>query len=200
MLDSTQQVEQFMMLRGKDESELQAMCEGLNLEPEGTKEELIRRLVQFGEATPQKDILVPQAIALRTNDDHGQRMQQAYDAIKLWRKQIFEAKDNYREFTLTDTKGRTYTSRMRYIACAARALEVIIDKVWYHPETSQKDLIALLRGHPNRFEVNIIQRSTENGGSYIMLHVEPQKEEEHALPEDCPPNEPDDPGAYQEQV
>jgi hypothetical protein len=121
----------------------------------------------------QQDILIPQAIPLRSRDSHGQLIKGAPEAMKKWRKLIFEAQGNSKDFWLVNAEGKQYKAQLKYVLCSERALQRIIKDRWYHPHTSQKDLVTLLETHPEKFNVCIIQKTT-GGKSFMMLHCAPK--------------------------
>jgi hypothetical protein len=123
----------------------------------------------------QKDVLTPQTIPLRIRDDDGNIIEGALETMKKWRKLIFEAKGNTKDFWLVSSTGKKYKSKMRYILCSERALKAIIRRGWYYPHSSQRDLINLLKASPERFNVCIVQREM-NGKSFVMLHTELKRE------------------------
>jgi hypothetical protein len=55
-------------------------------------------------------------------------------------------------------------------------LKTILEGTWYDPRyVSQKELIDALRTNPENFFVTIIQKRTNKGGDFIMVHCEPRK-------------------------
>jgi len=175
-VETSEQVKQFLILSQKTASELRAICEGLKLDVSGEQSELLDRLIQLG-APEQVDFMQPQMIPLRTRDENGQVIAKAESAIKHWRYQIYNAKNNYKEFTMLNSKGKLYTARMKYILCPNTILQAVLKDKWYDPRyTGQNELIALLETTPERFNVAIVQRTNQKGSSWIMLHVEPKKE------------------------
>jgi hypothetical protein len=173
-IETSEQVKQFLILSQKNAAELRAICEGLKLETTGDQETLLDRLVQLG-APQQVDFMQPQMIPLRTRDERGKSIEPAAKAIYHWRGQIFNAKNNYKEFKMLNSRGQLYNMKMRYILCNNTILQKILDEKWYDPRyTAQGELINLLRSSPERFNVSIVQRTSQKGTSYVMLHAEPK--------------------------
>jgi hypothetical protein len=172
-IETAGQVEQLIKLQAKSEEELQALCEGLELSWEGTKAELIERLVGTGSKS-QRSITVAQAIPLRTRGDQGEPLTIATQSIKNWRRMIFEAKGNIQEFGLLNTEGQPYKARLKYIRCSEPTLMKIIKERWYLPLDYHKDLINLLELHPENFILSIIQKPDSRGQSWLMLHCTPK--------------------------
>lgn len=168
------QVEQFLKLQSKDKSELQAICEPLGLPTTGTKSEIIDRLVALTEIRTQRDVTLPQAIPLRTRDENSQLIPGAAETFKQWRKLIFNTKGNLKEFSLLNGKSRQYKARLRYVMCSEKTLKVILEKRWYLPHSSQRDLIELLKAQPENFTLCIVQKPDSQGSSWLMLHCEPK--------------------------
>jgi len=174
-VETSEQVQQYLILSQKTKEELQAICEGLKLDTTGNQEILLDRLIQLG-APAQTDFMQPQLIPLRSRTDDGDLIEAANKALLYWRAQIYNAKDNYKEFKMLNSKGKTYTLKMKYILCPQAILQKILKDKWYDPRyTAQGELINLLSTKPEAFTLSIVQRPTKQGKSYIMLHVEANK-------------------------
>lgn len=173
MLETKNDVEQFLTLQKKPEMELRAICEGMGLKTEGTKEQLINQLVSL-EIQEQRSVLVPQAIPLRTRDNNMQPLDAAIETMRHWRRLIFRAKDNVKEFQLLSNKGKPYAVSLQYLRCSTETLQKIIEKGWFLPLDYNKDLIELLRTDPDKFIASIIQKPDSKGSSWLMLHVVPR--------------------------
>jgi len=174
MIQTRSHVEQFLLLTAKEPPELRAICEGLQLKTEGTKEELIRRLI--GEdSTPQTSATLPQAISLCSKDPlNGKPMESAIEAFRRWRKTIFHGKGNIKDFQLLDSRGKQYKQRLRYLDCAPWQAIEIIENRWFYQHPSQADLLILIAMKPERFSFAIIRKETGNGNTFLMLHCQPR--------------------------
>ena len=175
MLETRDHVQQFLTLQNKNETELRALCEGTGLDTEGKKEELIDRLLTLG-LEEQSPVFVAQAIPLRTRDNNAQPLDAAIEAMRKWRKMIFEAKGNRKQFQLLNGKGKAYTANLKYIRCSTGTLQRIINDGWYLPLEKHSDLIGLLRKEPDAFTVSIIQKPDGQGNSWLMLHICPKSQ------------------------
>lgn len=173
-VETPKQVEQFLLLQKKSEPELQAMCEAFKLDTTGSKAELLDRLINLQEPQYQRNPARPQAIPLRTRGPNGQPLPHATEVLKQWRKTIFNGKNNLRPFSLINSRGETYQQKMRYAKCTEQALKVILENHWYMAHTSQRELVNLLRSHPENFNLNIVQKPDSQGNSWLMLHCEPK--------------------------
>jgi len=174
-IETAEQIQQYLVLQQKSETELRAICEGLELSTEGTKEELLER-VTSKQYIQQTDIIQPQAIPLRSRDDEGNLIQLAQKTYNTWRRLIYNSKMNWKEFKLLNAAGKEYTVKMRYILISDRALQKILTDKWYDPRyIKQKELIDCLRTNPEDFNVTIVQKFNSSGNSWIMLHAEPKK-------------------------
>lgn len=169
-VETKNQIDQFILLQKKSEAELRAICEGISLSLEGSRADLIDRLLSE-EPQTQHNIMIAQAIPLRTRGDRSEPLTAAVDAIKKWRKLIFEARGNNKEFQLLNGKGKPYTARLRYIKCSESTLRHIISNRWYLPLEQHRDLIHMLNDKPEKFILNIIQKPDGSGNSWLMLHV-----------------------------
>lgn len=173
MLETKSEVDQFITLQKKNTTELKAICEGMKLETDGSREDLIDRLLTL-DFIEQRPILVPQAIPLRTRNCNSQPLDAAINAMRYWRKLIFEAQGNRKEFQLLNSKGKPYSAKLRYIRCSSETLYQIIKGGWYLPLKHNQDLIELLLKETEKFEASIIQKPDGQGNSWLMLHVQPK--------------------------
>jgi len=172
MLETRTEVEQYLLLQKKSEQELRVVCGEMDLKTEGTKEQLIDQLASL-ETKQQRSILVPQAIPLRTRDENMQPLDAAIETMRHWRKMIFTAKNNVKQFKLLSREGKPYTTDLPYIKCSTETLKKIIEKGWILPLDYNRDLIGLLKTEPDRFIANIIQKPDSKGKSWLMLHLTP---------------------------
>lgn len=174
-IETADQIQQYLVLQEKTETELRAICEGLELSTEGTKEELLEH-VTSKQYIQQTDVLLPQAIPLRSRDDHGELIQLAQKTYNKWRRLIYNTDKNWKEFQLLNASGQEYAVKMRYILISPKALQKILDDKWYDPRyIKQHELINCLRTNPEDFNVTIVQKFNSSGNSFIMLHAEPKK-------------------------
>lgn len=173
-VETPKQVEEFLLLQSKKESELQAMCEAFQLDTAGNKADLIDRLVSTQEPQYQRNPARPQAIPLRTRGPDGKPLPHASEVFKQWRKAIFHGKKNLKSFTLINSRGQDYQQKLRYAKCSPAALKVILENHWYMAHTSQRELVNLLNSHPENFSLTIVQKPDSQGNSWLMLHCEPK--------------------------
>ena len=169
-LRSPDQIKQFLNLNKKNESELQAICEGLNLSLDGTKKELISRLLSQG-IVVQRDLTIPQLIALRTVDDRKQPIEEAREAMLQWRKFIFDS-GKIGNFKFSNAKGQSYTTRMKYIKLKTETLQKILDNGWYLEQEYNRDILSALKAAPENFTSAIVLRKRKEGINWLMLYVE----------------------------
>lgn len=170
-LETKTEVQQFLTLQTKNELELRAICEGMELKTEGTKEQLIERLLSLG-LSEQRPVVVAQAIPLRTRDNDSQPLQAAIEAMRHWRKLIFNAKGNIKEFQLLNSKGKQYKANLKYVRCSCETLRHIIEEQWYLPLEHNRDLIEQLKTKSDKFEASIVQKPDGQGKTWLMLHVQ----------------------------
>lgn len=174
-IETQDHIQQFLTLQKKSETELKAICEGLKMSTEGTKEELIEQILQLPNVHQQAPVIKAQAIPLRTRDDRSEPLEDAIKAFKGWRKMIFESRSNMKEFQLLNGKGKPYNRRMKYLNCSDKTALHIIRKGWYLPLDHHRDLIEMLKEEPSNFLLHIVQKPDSSGNSWLMLHVEPKK-------------------------
>lgn len=171
-LRSPDQIKQFLTLSKKNEAELQAICEGLNLSTEGTKKELLDRLLSQN-FIPQRDLGSPQLIALRTVDERRQPIEEAREAMLQWRKFIFDH-GKVGDFQFSNNKGESYKLRMKYIRLKQETLKKILENEWYLKREYNQDLIAALKAAPENFISAVVLRKRQET-NWLMLYVEPRK-------------------------
>jgi hypothetical protein len=167
-----EQIQHYLILAKKSEIELRAICEGLSLSIEGSKQDLFNRLIEEP-SKPQNDIMSPQAIPLRVYDNHGKHMPKALQAYLTWRGQIFHTKA-IKKFKLLNQKNQVYERELAYISCPLDVLNTIIKEQWYDLRHSRAhDMVNILKKQPQDFKTSIVQMPVKEGCTYIMLHVEP---------------------------
>lgn len=170
-METKEQINQFMILMRKSETELRAICEGLQIDLTGDKESLVNRLISQ-EAQPQTDPLLPQAIPLRSVTDSGSINTYAIRCYKTWRKNIFLLCKAPKDFKLVDSQGKPYIQSMRYVAAASQVIDAILNYRMYDPTyTDQETLIKHLADAPQDFSAHIVQKQV-GSKSFLMLHVE----------------------------
>lgn len=174
MLDTRDKMSQFIHLHGKSALELRAISEGLGLVTEGTKEELIDRIIDSAPGTPQTNPMEPQAISLSSKDPDGSTSEKAVQVFRKWRKQIFDGKTNSKIFHMLSVNGKAYQQEMKYIRCSVEVASRIIQLGWFYKHDSQKDLVDLISCEPDKFTFSIIRRHSNEGKSFLMLHCQPK--------------------------
>lgn len=173
-VETKSDVEQFLALQKKSELELRAICEGMGLATEGNQQDLIDHILEL-KATPQNSVLIPQALPLRTRDSNSQPLDAAIKAMRTWRRMIFKAKGNIKQFSLINSKGQSYISSLGYLKCSSETMLKILEQGWVLPLKQHRDLIQMLKKDPDKFSASIIQKPDTNGNSWLMLHVEPRQ-------------------------
>lgn len=173
-IETAEQIQQYLVLQEKQETELRAICEGLELSTEGTKDELLERITSK-QYIQQTDILLPQAIPLRSRDDSGELIELAHKTYNNWRRLIYNTEKNWKEFQMLNASGKQYSVKMRYIRISPKALKKVLEDKWYDTRyIKQIELIDCLKTNPEDFNVTIIQKFNSSGNSWIMLHAEPK--------------------------
>lgn len=171
----TEQIKTWIRLQEKDKDSLRVICRTFKLPEIGNKEELINIIIA-GTIHGNPNIDKPQAIPLRTRDNNSQLIREAANCLLHWRKLIFKAHNNIKEFSLLNNKGEQYSLKMRYLQCTPSVAEDIIRRKWYLPYHTQKNLIESIVKRPNDYTYHIIQKPSKSKSSWIMLHVERQKQ------------------------
>jgi hypothetical protein len=167
---TSEHMKQFIALNNKNEHELQAICDSLSLETVGTKQELIFRLMDQGIVT-QKDINVPQFVALRTTNKMRQPIQEAREACLQWRKFIFQS-GKLSKFHLTSPKGEDYWVSMKYIRLKTDTLQRILNNEWYVEQPNNRDLITSVKSAPENFLSAIVLKKQSEVSNWLMLYLQ----------------------------
>lgn len=171
-IETREQVEQFILLQSKSVEELRALCESLKLDLNGQKDELLKRLISVDGHEFQRDVTRPQIIPLCTRGPSGQPLEAAAETMKKWRRLIFEAKGNTKEFCLINSNGQSYATTLKYIKCGPKALAAILNGGWLMARPHQRDLLQMLKKYPEQFEFNIVRKPDTHGNTWLMLHCE----------------------------
>ena len=171
-LDTKEEIEQYLLLENKSDSELKAICEGMELPLTGERRDLINRLMGM-KIQPQLDFMYPQMIALRTKI-HGTEIPGADAFMKLARKTIFDGTNNKREFSVLNEKGQPYTMVMKYAKCSEQTMALLFQKNMIYPHQAQRELVRLIQKEPSLFVLHLVQRSYGKDKTFIMLHSEPR--------------------------
>lgn len=171
-LESPEEIQQFLVLSQKSNQDLRALCEGMELKAEGTREELIQRLLALN-IQPQTDVFQPQLIALRTRFQ-GEEIAGAEEFMRRIRRVIYEGKNNNREFSILNGKNEPYLFKMRYAKLGEETRQMILASEMIYPHQSQRELVKMLKEDPNRFIFHIVNRQYGKDKTFIMLHVQPR--------------------------
>jgi hypothetical protein len=170
MLDTSDEINSFLTLKKKSESELRVICEGAGITSNGDKNELIVKLMKLS-IKGQADYSVPQAFALRTKNGTGTKIEGAWEFMQKARRLMFENRKR-KEFSLLNSKRQSYKTILGYIECTTELLSEILDKKLLLPQIYQHELAELIYKQPHMFTVHLINKPSNNGKSFVMLHVE----------------------------
>jgi hypothetical protein len=172
-LDTPEEINQYLILEKKTTNDLRALCEGMQLPPDGERRDLISRLMST-KIQPQTDFLSPQMIALRTKV-RGVEIPGADEFMKRVRKVIFDGKTNKMPFSVLNGKNEKYLISMKYAKCSAESLKFILESGMIYPHASQRELVKMIQREPLIFSFNLVQRSYSQDKTFIMLHVQPKE-------------------------
>ena len=167
------EIKQFLLLQQKSEDELRAICEGMGLSTKGRHSDLFERLSKL-KLQPKVDILRPQAIPLYSRKNN-KLLEGAIETFKRWREALF-AQHNFKQFILVNSKGKEYSTKMRYLPCRGADVTFMLDNNYLSDRADYKEIIHLL-GTPERdqFELNLVNKQDVRGNNWLMLHVAPRK-------------------------
>ena len=171
IIERKEQIRYFLTFQQKTQEELAVICKHMDLQEEGSKTDLMNRIISVLTEDLDKENVHSQTIPLRIRDRSGQIVQPALAAMRQWRKMIFEANGNEKDFGILSPTGQPYSVPMKYILCSPRLAQKIIENGWVFPYNSQKALVERLRSDPEDFNVCIVQKES-NGNTFVMLHVE----------------------------
>lgn len=169
MLDNEQDIAAFLVLQQKTDQELQIIAKNFQLPVNLSRIEIIKAL-QASKPEPQLDFKQPQVVPLRTTKN-GVPIPGATEFLKKCRAVIFNGKTNTKEFKLLNSKGELYSLKMKYARCSNNALKRILDQEYYFTHNMQKELLKEIKENPEIFDIHVVNKPRQAGGTFIMLHV-----------------------------
>jgi hypothetical protein len=170
-LTSADEIRQYLILQKKTIQDLVVLCEGLDLDTQGTKQELIKRLIEL-KTISQLSPFVPQLIALRTKFD-GKPIPGAFALLERVRKAIEAKPDNLKEFSVLNALGQSYTQYFRFLNITHCSLKTLIQSNMFYPIEAQRDLVTRVKTDPDKFLFHWVNK-TFGDRSFIMLHCQPK--------------------------
>ena len=111
--NSVDELKQSLMLIEKSTQDLALLCEGMGLLSNGSKQELVKRLLALN-IPSQSPINLPQLLALRTKF-LNKRIPEVLSFLEEIRKSIDLGDNNFRKFSVLNSKGEQYYLNLRYI-------------------------------------------------------------------------------------
>ena len=175
LVESPESVEKFLHLQTLSLEQLKNQNNITNHE-NYTKEALIEMLMGKGDAKVKSQGLAPQGIPLRSKDGKGKIIPKTTKTYQKWRKIMFDANDNLKNFSFINKNGKQYTSPVFYIKCPTLTAKYMIENNWFSPYESQKTLIEAIKTNPENFNYNIVRKDAGKGNNFLMLHCELKKD------------------------
>ena len=169
VLDTKDEIRQYLVLQAKSTLDLSVLCDGMGLESDGTKEVLIKRLLSLG-LVQQNNTISPQLIALRTKFNN-QVIPNAYSFVERIRK-LIDKNNQYKEFTVLNASAETYKQKLRYVAVSEETLKFLLFSDIIYPLASQRDLLIQMKKDYTKFLFHLVNK-TLSDKSFIMLHCQP---------------------------
>lgn len=168
MLDSKSEIDEFLVLSEKSDDELKTIAESLSLPSNQSREVLIKSIL----GKPKRDITdQPQVLALVTRRN-GKSIPGAAALIKEYRELIFNENTQYGLFSIANDKGKVFSYKLPYIKALEYHQDQIFNRDIYIRHEFQEDFIQRVRQNPQQFEFNFICKKTDNGNSWVMLHIQ----------------------------
>lgn len=166
------EIKKRIKLQNKNIEELQTICKTLSLPENESKSTLINTIIN---GTIEGSIKIedqPQLIALKTRDQNNLLIEEAQACLKYWRQLLFKSNSSPKPFQILNNQQKTYTVHMKAIQCTSKVALEVIKRRWYLPNSYQKKLIHEILNNPDQFNYHIVQKHSNNGNNWIMLHVE----------------------------
>lgn len=168
-------IQLFLQMKEREFNDLQYECIRLGLPHDGTKEDLIRRLVNT--VGVQQNVEAPQAFAIRSQgDQEAQEFVRAANARILPQDpqtgKVLRDKMLVRTFQFLDRDGNNYEMDCPCVQLRDETTAKMVEKNWLFALDSQRNLIAALREKPADFICHLIRKkTTDDGRFYLMVHV-----------------------------
>jgi hypothetical protein len=178
--EQDQKINLFKELQDLDLNTIQYRAIRLGLDHSGTKEDMIRRIVNLSGV--QQNVSAPQAFALKTaHDVEAQEFVRAANARILpqdERGKVVRERMQSKAFKFLDKNGSIYEAECPFVVLSIATLDKILKKDWLHALDTQRELLVALQDTPTRFACHLIRRKTGTDGRfYLMLHVEMKPED-----------------------
>ncbi len=179
MLTTAKNVDQFLILQSKSLSELVAIGLSLGIElvdspASKDKDKVITLIMGAQEANKAYSADKPQAISLRTSIN-GQVINGGAAFLREIRLKMYRY-NKRKEFTLINPKDAAYQQQMNYLPCELEDIEKIRELNMLLAKPEQEDLYNMILTDQGflQFEVNFINKPSNDGKSFVMLHINPK--------------------------
>lgn len=174
-MKEAQQVVLFTELNEMTPYELGQILHSRSLTTEGTKIEMIQRIIR-SEPTSQ-GVNEPQALALATGgpETEATLWMQALNAVILPQNEKGELqKDKVKKkrFKFTQRDGGTYVLNCPYVPAKSETIQMVIDKGWVVPLESQVELLIRMKDDLGQFICFFIRKRDSNSKWYTMVWVQ----------------------------
>jgi len=175
VVESPEQVAKFLHLQSLSIEELQLQSEDINKEQK-SKSFLIEKILKKDSPKVESQGILPQGIPLRSKYQNGKVIPKTANTYQNWRKLIFQAENNLKDFDLINKENKQYSARVFYIKCSNVTAKYIIENKWFSPYPTQKELVKQVKINPEQFHYHIIRKNAGNGNNFLMLHCEKKEE------------------------
>lgn len=173
VVESPEDVAKFLHLQSLTLEELQLQCGD---KQQNSKSFLIEKIMKKDMPEIKSQGLLPQGIPLRSKDKNGKTIPKTAKTYQAWRKLIFQAQGNLKDFNFINKEGKEYSARVFYIKCSLPTAKYMIENKWFSPYESQKELVKAIQTNPEQFNYHIVRKNAGNGNNFLMLHC--QKKED----------------------
>jgi hypothetical protein len=164
MLETSEEVAQYLTLQAKTLEQLQFLAERLSYPTSGSRQELIERLSSSHNATTyQFSYKLPQLIAMKSGNSTG-----AMVYFQRLRKQMF-GEGKVREIGILAPDGKPYKIRSKTFVVGKEVALLIIASGWYFQHPAQTNLVHQILEDPDSFEFHIVLKKSKDT-NFLMLH------------------------------
>lgn len=162
---SPEQIKQYLLLSKKSRIELQAIANGLQLNSEGTEQELLCRLMNV--AVKQIPKFSAQMFALSAASDESRKL------LQTWRTKMFK-KGTVQALNLMHLDGKQETIMRKSFSIAEKDIKILMQLNMVKVRSFQTELFDSIKSDAARYNSSIFLNSDKNGNAWLMLHVNPR--------------------------
>lgn len=162
MLNTAEQMKQFITLQQKSLLELQAIAEGLGLQLSDDKDVLISQLIQEDRKEDQ-DLHRNALIAIRISNNDARKL------MLQFRKHIYD-NGRYAVYDFFNAQGKKYSQKMKRILLKQETLQKMLNLDMLIPKDYTREVFEVLKQDPSMFDASLVLKK-HSGTNWLMLCV-----------------------------